>query len=86
MHSGISNEALQAVTLGINSRSLMFFSFFFLNFGFCFVSLVTVPCSGNGCTIKCVQKFKTKDFTENKHPFVMRIWVLLRAQCAKFTK
>lgn len=49
------NQALPAVTVGINFRSLILCTFFFLIF-LC-LSLVTLQCSGEGCCIKCVQKF-----------------------------
>lgn len=50
------------------SSLIVYFCYGFVSI---FLSLVTLQCSAKGCTIKCVQKYKYKDFTENKHPFVM---------------
>lgn len=50
------NQALQPVTVGMHFRSLILCTFFFLIF-LC-LSLVTLQCSGEGCCIKCVHKFK----------------------------
>lgn len=47
------------------------FLFFFL---FCF-SLVTLKCSCKVVPLNVYRNSKYKDFTENKHPFVIRIWV-----------
>lgn len=70
-HSGIRNQVLQAVILGKNFSRLVFI---FVSIFFSLSSLWWhFSVALTGCTMKCVQKYKYKNFTENKHPFVINL-------------